>query len=209
MTIERPLFFVWSRGYPQKYSNMAVRKGTFKLVGQGEQGETDDQIQLFNLIDDPSELQDISDQEPVIKADLRRELDQWYDKIIQSPHLVNPPRILIGTSEENPVILGRNDWKSPTAQNWSSTNAFGYWDVTIETRGTYEVKMVFQDNLNVEGWAFIRAGTRQYQAANKDTSLTEIVLSGVEFDPGDHMLEGWYQSGGRISTPIYIEVQLK
>ena len=204
---ERPLFFIWERGYPQRYANMAVRRGRFKLVGQAMHGESAEHLLLFDLENDPFELLDISRQYPELKSGLIRELDQWYEEVIESPHLKDPPRIIVGSSQENPVILGRNDWKGPMAMRWTSPEAFGTWDITVETPGPYRVSMVFQDDLPAGGVAWVRAGTRQYGVHPSGPGNQEITLNGLEFDRGDHSFEGWFQSGGRIISPLCIEIE--
>ncbi len=207
LTEERPLFFVWARGYPQRYSNMAVRLGNYKLVGQTRHGEDTDLLQLFDLENDPYELKDVGREYPEVKARLIEELDRWYEEIILSPNLLNPPRMVLGSEFENPLILGRNDWKGPKAMQWSSDEAFGYYDIEVVDPGPYNVKMVFRDHFPVPGEAKVRAGTRQYWISNKDTSIHEITLEDVVFDTGEHSFEGWYQVGGRIFSPICIEIE--
>jgi arylsulfatase A-like enzyme len=204
---DRPLFFVWERGYPQRYSNMAVRKGRYKLVGQIAHGEADDQLKLFDLENDPYELVDVSAEQAEVKAALQLELDRWYEEIIVSPHLLESPRMVIGSEYENPVILGRNDWKGPKAMQWSSDQAFGYYDITVVDPGPYNVKMVFRDHLPAAGQLRIRVGTRQYWTRNSDTSISEISMENLIFEPGDHAFEGWYQAQGGIYSPICIEIE--
>jgi arylsulfatase len=203
---ERPLFFVWERGYPQRYSNMAVRKGHFKLVGQDMHGASPDQLLLFDLENDPFELVDVSQQYPELKSGLIGEMDQWYEEIIVSPHLVEPPRIIVGSEHENQVVLGRNDWKGPTAMRWSSPEAFGYWDISVEDPGPYRVTLVFQGALPADGVAWVRAGTRQYGVNPEGPGNHEITLDDLVFDRGEHSFEGWFQTGGRIISPLCIEI---
>ncbi len=204
---ERPLFFVWARGYPQRYSNMAVRLGNYKLVGQTRHGEAADLLQLFDLENDPYELKDVSREHPELKANLLEELDRWYEEIIVSPHLLDPPRMVLGSEFEKTLILGRNDWKGPKAQQWSSDEAFGYWDIKVEDHGPYDVKMVFRDHFPAPGEAKIRVGTRQYWIYNSDTTKNEITLEDVVFDTGDHSFEGWYQVRSMVYSPICIEIE--
>lgn len=204
---ERSLFFVWARGYPQRYSNMAVRRGRYKLVGQAEHGEADENLQLYDLENDPYERNDVSEAFPDMKSGLKEELDRWYEEIIVSPHLMDPPRAVLGSEKENPVILGRNDWKGPMAQKWSSVEAFGYWDIAVENPGPYHVKMVFENTLPSRGEAKIRLGTRQYWVTNTDTTINEITLQDVVFDLGNRSFEGWYQVGSSVYSPICIEIE--
>ena len=205
--VERPLFFVWARGYPQRYNNMAVRMGRYKLVGHTEHGESTEALKLFDLENDPFELEDVSKDLPEVKSRLLRELDLWYEDIILSPNLLEAPRAIIGSEHENPVILGRNDWKGPSAMDWGAVEAFGYWDIRVEDPGPYQVRMLFKDHLPGVGAAKIRVGTRQYEITQQDTSIREVILDNLIFDPGIHTFEGWYQIGAKIFSPICIEIE--
>jgi arylsulfatase A-like enzyme len=65
----RSLF--WMSGFDDEY---AVRKGRYKLVHAGlVKGKTF----LFNIEKDPGEREDISANEPEIKAQLQAEYDEW------------------------------------------------------------------------------------------------------------------------------------
>lgn len=204
---ERPLFFVWERGYPQRYFNMAVRSGKYKLVGKYGHAVSADSLKLFDLEKDPYELDDLSSDHPDVKLRLQALLDNWHEEIILSPNLVEPPRMIIGNELENPVILGRNDWKGPKAMNWGSMEAYGYYDVKVEDEGPYEVRLVFKDELPGPGTAKVRVGTRQYGIRISDTENTVIRLENLYFDQGDHSFEGWYQIGGKVYGPVCIEVE--
>jgi len=204
---ERSLFFVWERGFPQRYFNMAVRSGNFKLVGKYGHGVSSDSLRLYDLDQDPYELEDVSVKHADIKARLQEELDQWHQEIIRSPNLVKAPRMVVGNPMENTVILGRNDWKGPKAMQWGSVDAFGYWDVKVEDRGPYEVRLVFRDQLPGPGTAKVRVGTRQYGISISDLTSTVITLENLFFDQGDHMFEGWYQIGAQVFSPVCIEIE--
>jgi arylsulfatase len=162
---------------------------------------------MFDLENDPYELEDVSEKHPEVKAKLLNELDHWFEEIIVSPHLQEPPRMVIGSEHENPVILGRNDWKGPKAMQWSSDEAFGYYDISVVDPGPYDVKMIFRDHLPAAGEAKIRAGTRQYWITIPDTSMQEIILENVVLDPGNHSFEGWYQVRSAVYSPICIELE--
>ena len=204
---ERPLFFVWERGFPQRYNNMAVRSGMYKLVGKFGHGVSADSLRLFDLESDPFELEDLSAEQPDVKVQLQGMLDRWHQEMIRSQHLLDPPRMILGSSEEKTVILGRNDWKGPKAMQWGSAEAYGYWDVRIEDPGPYEVRLVFKDPLPGPGTAKIRAGTHQYGITVNSTENKVIRLKNVHFDPGDHMFEGWYQIGASVYGPTCIEIE--
>jgi arylsulfatase len=206
---ERSLFFVWERGFPQRYFNMAVRSGDFKLVGKYGHGVSSDSLKLYDLIKDPYELEDVASAYPEVKSRLMEKLDSWHEEIILSQHLVEPPRMIIGSPREKTVILGRNDWKGPKAMRWGSVDAYGYWDVKVEDPGPYEVRLVFKDPLPGPGFAKVRVGTRQYGVSIKDPASTVITLEDLSFEEGDHMFEGWYQIGGSVYGPVCIEIEKK
>jgi arylsulfatase len=204
---ERPLFFVWERGYPQRYFNMAVRSGDFKLVGKFGHGVSVDSLKLYDLVNDPYEREDVSLFLPEVKSRLTEKLDRWHEEIILSPNLVSPPRMHIGNPLEKVVILGRNDWKGPKAMNWGSRDAFGYWDVKVEDPGPYEVRLLYKEALPGPGTAKVRVGTRQYGISIGDPGNKVITLENLIFEEGDFMFEGWYQIGGNVFCPVCIEIE--
>jgi hypothetical protein len=93
------------------------------------------------------------------------------------------------------------------AMQWSSDEAFGYWDIKVVDPGPYDVKLVFRDHLPAPGEVKIRVGTRHYWISNSDTGTNELSLESVVFDPGDHAFEGWYHSRGKVYSPICIEIE--
>ena len=204
---ERSFFFVWERGYPQRYFNMAVRSDNYKLVGKYGHGITGDSLKLYDLEQDPYELEDLSLEYPGIKDRLQEKLDRWHGEIIRSPHLLEAPRMIVGNPLEKTVILGRNDWKGPKAMNWGSRDAYGYWDVKVEDPGPYEVRLVYKEPLPGPGTAKIRVGTRQYGIRIHDPTQTVITMENLSFDEGEHMFEGWYQIGGNVYSPVCIEIE--
>lgn len=204
---ERTLFFEWQRGYTEPYRNIAIRKGNYKMVGNIEYFEDPAGLELYHIFNDPYEMNDIGKENPEMVNDLKNEFDQWYSEVIANRKLVIPPRIIIGTDKENPVILNRNDWKGAKAMQWRSPDAYGYWDVTFAAGGLYDVRIQFADHFSREGRIFIRAGTIQRSLMNRDTTINQILLTDVPFREGDCMLEAWYDSWGRIYTPIFVEIE--
>ncbi len=203
---DRPLFFVWQRGFPQRYVNMTVRQGRYKLVGQQPYEASDTLLELFDLMEDPMELNNLSSPEPAIRDSLKHALDLWYEEVMASPHLVHPPRIVVGAPEENPVILGRNDWKGPTARRWDAPEAYGTWAIRVMDQGPYRVKMVFRDPLPGNGRAVVQSGSRQYWIRQLEPGAHEIVLKEIVLNPGEQSLGGWWEYNGQLYTPFYIEI---
>jgi len=206
---ERTLFFEWGRGFIQPYSNIAVRRGDFKMVGNIEYTSDVSGLELYNIAEDPFEQNDISAANQEILSGLTAEFDGWYQEVIYGSALTDPPRIVIGSEYEDPVVLNRNDWKGGKINPWTSTNAFGYWDITFEKNGLYDARLVFSEPLQDRGRVFIRAGTTQRSITVSETGSNELHLPGIPFRKGDYMFEAWFYSGVNVYTPAYIEIDLQ
>ncbi|MDH5604932.1 MAG: arylsulfatase, partial [Cyclobacteriaceae bacterium] len=136
---DRSLFYYWQRGYDHPYRNVAVRQGAYKLVGHTDHLADIRAFELFNLIEDPGEMNNLVEKNPETALKLKNAFDQWYDEIIISENLLNSPRISIGSALENPVILNRNDSKGPPGI-WAQEDRYFYWDVEVQSKGLYTIK---------------------------------------------------------------------
>ena len=135
----RSLFFYWNRRYPELYHNMAVLKDNYKLVGNTDFDASIDQFELYNIKDDPFELNNLIQDDQALASDLKIEMDRLYQELIHSENMVNPPRIIIGSEHENPVFLNRNDADGERGI-WAQDEIFGKWNVEI-LQGTYNFQV--------------------------------------------------------------------
>ena len=85
----RPMFFYWTRRYPELYYNMAFRKGALKLVGNTNYDATSEDFELFNLERDSHEQKNIILENKTIAKDLKEELDKIYNELISSENLID------------------------------------------------------------------------------------------------------------------------
>ncbi len=203
---ERSIVYHWNRGYPEPYQNMAIRKGPYKLVGQGGYNMHASQFELFNLREDPYEKEDIGMDLPDTVNRLREELDRWYNHIINNKDL-KPQRIVIGSEYENPVILNRNDAHGPMAKRWMDPTALGYWYATIAEEGKYTIRVRLFRSLG-PGKLTFRAGTIQRSVdfdGPEEMDLFE--LKDLHLLDGDCIIEAWYDHEGLFYAPIYIEIE--
>jgi arylsulfatase A-like enzyme len=126
---DRALFTQWHRGdAPEPFRACAVRTQRWKLV---------DGKQLFDLAADPAEKTDVAASEPEVVTRLRGEYERWF-KDVSATRGYAPPRIAIGTTHENPVVLTRQDWRGPRA-GWTP-ESIGHWEVDVADTATYEFK---------------------------------------------------------------------
>jgi arylsulfatase len=203
---DREMIYHWTRGFPEPYHNIAVRAGDYKLVGKGGYKSPDQAFDLFDLAKDPFEIQDISHVYPDTVDALIRKFDDWYDDMIRNPNL-DPLRIIIGSDQENPVILNRNDTKGPMAKKWMDPNALGYWDVSVLKEGVYDVSMRFFEEVG-PGSATFRIGPVQRTVSVKDQATDLVELEDVILLSGDYIVEGWYVWDNQFYAPIYIEIEM-
>jgi arylsulfatase/arylsulfatase A len=131
---------------PVAYHNFMIRNGRWKLLhasGFGRESfKGEPNFQLFDLANDPFELSNLAGAKPNVVKQLRTAYDKWFADV-GSTRQDNyaPPRILVGTKFENPVVLSRQDWRHVRGRPWA-VDSMGYWLLTA-TQGKYDVNCRF------------------------------------------------------------------
>jgi len=200
---DRAIYTYWQRGFPEKYRNVSMRKGDYKFVGRTDYPWNNKDFELFNISEDAAELFDLSETQPELLEDMKAEFDNWFDEIIQSPHL-SPRYIEVGTPNENPVYLNRNDAKGEPGI-WAQDNIYGYWDIK-STAGTYDIKFYFREKIKRPGSLTMRFGRTQKTLYNEDTTTNVLEIKNLKLDEVSDGLESWYWSGRSPIMPFYVEV---
>ncbi len=203
---ERPLFFHWQRGFPEPYRNIAVRKGRYKLVGHAPDTAGIEDLELFDLQEDPYEMTDLCSSLPQKARELKQDFDRWYADIMDSPHLKEPRRIRLGSPHEDPVLLNRNDAKGDEGI-WAQDRIYGYWDVQVDSDNFYDFSFFFRESVNQEGTMKLRLGTTQRSLPNTDPAARKLEMRGIFLKKGNYRLEPWYRAGGGNHLPFYVEVR--
>jgi len=199
----RPLFFHWQRGLPEPYRNIAVRKGDYKLVGHSGPSAGIDDFELYNIKDDPWEMHNINQEKPEIVTELHKEFDQYYSDVIHSQNL-KPQRAQVGTEFENPVILNRNDAKGPPGI-WAQKQLYGYWNISVMKPGSYDITFHFHHILQPPGRMLLKIGNLQKTETVLD-STDKILIEDVILEPGEFMLESWYNCSSGNYMPFYVSI---
>jgi arylsulfatase A-like enzyme len=127
---DRTLFTQWHRGEaPEPFRNSAVRTQQWKLV---------DGKELYDIQSDPGEKRDLAFTQPDRVQHLRASYRRWFADVSGTRGYA-PPRIAIGTPEENPVVLTRQDWRGSRA-GWDPTSV-GHWEVDVRRPGKYSIRV--------------------------------------------------------------------
>ncbi len=206
---DRPLFFYWQRSYPEPYQNVAVRKRNYKLVGHAPYTASLEDLELFNLEKDPYEQNNILSSNKEQAREFKSLFDDWYGKIMESPHLKETQFIKVGSDQENPVILNRNDAKGQPGI-WNQMEIYGYWDIEVVQEADYDIVFHFHKPLEESGTMNLRMGTVKRTIHNEmgmGENTREITLPGIHLEKGQYSVESWYSSQGRYILPFYLEIK--
>ena len=201
---DRSLFFYWTRKYPQRYRNMAIQRGSYKMVGQLDYDASWEDFELFNLDDDPLEENNIVSSNPQVAMDLKSRMDQFVDELLLSPHILDPPRIQIGSSQENPVVLNRNDAGGQRGI-WAQEEIFGTWNVDI-AKGIYNLKIKFVKPVKSGGIMTVEIGHIVHQKHMEGNSDL-IEMKGIQLPDISGELIPFYSVDGKRIFPFWIEVE--
>ncbi len=202
---ERPLFFYWTRRYPEPYYNMALRQGNYKLVGKTGYNATINNFELFNLEENPYEQNNIIGKNESIAKQLKTELDKTYQELIRSENLLNQPRIIVGSEQENPIILNRND-ASGQRGIWAQEEIYGKWRVSIK-QGYYDIKFKFIKPVKANGRMYLEANTIVKQMHNEREDTDIIEMKNVFLSEMDCDLIPFYAIGSKNIFPFWVEMK--
>jgi arylsulfatase A-like enzyme len=201
----RPLFFYWTRRLPELYQNIALQKGPYKLVGHTIFDAPLENFELFNIQEDEFELKNILPENSSLASEMKTELDQMIHEISNSPHLQNPPRIVIGSEQENPVYLNRND-AGGARGIWTQEEVFGFWKVKI-LEGKYNIRFKFIQPLESAGTMFLETNSLIYRQENKNAPIDIIEMKNVSFSETECDLIPYYQVEGKNIFPLWVEIK--
>lgn len=136
---DRMIFSHWNR-------KVSVRTQQYRLDNNG---------QLFDMIEDPEQRQDIAGKNPEVTKRLQTALNQWKREVLSELKREDRP-FPVGYAEFPITHLPARDGvphgqikRSAGAPNcsfftnWKSTDDFMTWDIEVNTAGTYDVIMYY------------------------------------------------------------------
>lgn len=162
---------------PTKW-NCAVMWGKWRLV-RG--------TQLYDIKADPAQQRNLADERSEVVAALRDHYEKWWARTEPLARTFHP--IHLGSTRENPVYLGSQDWVDSNTSNvdWirEGIQRNGPWHVLVEREGEYEISL---RRWPAEANAAIAAGVPPFQgvlggfAAGKALPITKARLRIADID---------------------------
>jgi len=206
---DRSIFRYWTRGYPEKYRNVSIRKGEYKLVGNCAVTDGVDKFELFNIVQDPFEQYNIVTKNSEMALGLKKEMNDWLDEMMKSPNIVNPPSAIIGTDHETTSFLNLND--AIFSKEETSGNDQVYWKVNFSEQGSYDFIVHFQQNINVSCQAQLKIGKAEYTYVFEHQNADFLEIKNVKISAGEADLIPLVflkkSTGNQYIMPFYVEVK--
>jgi arylsulfatase/arylsulfatase A len=191
---------------PVRYHNFAVRSQRWKLVcasgfGLEKPPPGEPKLELYDMSTDPFEMKNVAADHPRVVAGLKERYDRWFTDVGRTrPDNYAPPRILLDTRHEDPVVLTRQDWRGA---GWAPRDC-GHWEVRVAEAGEYEIKLLFApppQPARVE----VRLGTVE-QSQEVAAGARWALFRGLKLAAGTGRLEAALIEGEKRSGVMFVEV---
>ena len=203
---ERSFFSYWTRKLPEKYNNIALQRGQYKLVGKKDFDAKVEDFELYKLQEDPFEKKNLVAQNKEKATFLRTEMDALISELSSAPNLVNPPRIAVGTPHENPVYLNRNDAGGQRGI-WNQEQVFSYWKVDLQ-KGVYNLKFKFIKPLKGGGEMFLELGQCILKKHNPLAEADLLEWKGVSLPKGPLDFTPFYSKERQSNYfPLWVKIE--
>jgi arylsulfatase A-like enzyme len=196
---DRAVFLQWHRGdQPVPYRNGAVVTRRYKLLwgNFNEFAPPNHGPELYDLANDPGERRNLAAVEPEILVRLKRRYDLWFSDVSATrPDNFDPPRIHIGNAAEPETVLTRQDWRHTGKGNGWARDAVGFWLVTVEQGGGYDIRVLCSAE-TAPGELLIEIGTVKRTVAVPGNA-TEVTVPSVALKSGEQTVQAKIVHGDR------------
>lgn len=205
---DRTLYFQWHRGdAPELNRCFAARSQEWKLLqplGAGEGKMTQKPaFKLFNMREDSLESNDLALARPEIVARMSAGYEAWFKDVTGARDYSVPPRIDLGSPQENPVLLTRQDWRGARA-GWTP-RSLGHWEVNVRHTGDYQVTVRFRP-AGQAGQVQIRLEGSSAQT-EFTAEATEVRFNKLKFPEGKARLHAELMVGGEVLGVGSLEIR--
>ena len=203
-TEERSFFSYWTRKSPELYQNMSLNKGNYKLVGNTNYDSPIERFELFDINNDPYEMENLIENKKELAIQMKLEMDNIYNELINSKNIKNKPRIIIGSEFENPTYLNRND-ASGQRGIWAQNEIFGFWRIKALS-GKYNFRFKF-NNLNLSsGQMVIEVGNQVYSKKVEVDDNGYASMENIHLNEGEFDLTPFFRYERKNIFPFWVEI---
>ena len=203
-TEERSFFSYWTRKSPELYQNMSLNKGNYKLVGNTNYDSPIERFELFDIDNDPYEMENLIENKKELAIQMKLEMDNIYNELINSKNIKNKPRIIIGSEFENPTYLNRND-ASGQRGIWAQNEIFGFWRIKALS-GKYNFRFKF-NNLNLTtGQMVIEVGSQVYSKKVEVDDNGYALMENIHLNEGEFDLTPFFRYERKNIFPFWVEI---
>jgi arylsulfatase/arylsulfatase A len=206
---DRTIYIQSHRGdRPVLYHHFAARSQRWKLLhasGFGKETfEGEPKFELYDMENDPLEQRDLAKERPEIVEEMRKGYEAWFRDVGSTrPDNYAPPRIIIGTRQENPVVLTRQDWRHIKGRPWAG-NSNGYWELYTAFGGRYNIRLRFPATKQ-RGRATLEIADQQL-TQDIDEGATECTFKRLALPRGDTRLQATLAFGNDTRGPWQVDV---
>ena len=195
---DRTLFFQWHRGdTPELGRAFAARSQTYKLLRREPiPGAKPPVLELFDMVRDPLELEDIAPRHSDIVSKMYKDYHAWFKDVSATRGYEASP-IELGGTRENPTVLTRQDWRGPLAG--VQPNHLGFWQVQVVRASKFDVTLKFAPRKFPTVLHLSLKGSDREQALA--AGATACTFENVPVSAGGGRLEAWVE-GNRARAGV-------
>ena len=206
---DRTYFVQAHRGNaPERYRAFAAVEQRFKLVQPlsfSRPPPPDARLELYDLVEDPGEQMDLSEERPEVVERLKAAYDAWFDDVFASRGF-DAVRFAIGSDQQPHVTLTRQDWRMVTADGWGRDQpVLGQWEVEAVAEGPYEVTVTFAKPAASSGEARIAFGAMERAVAVAEGD-EQVRFEGVTLDRGEGAFKASLETGSRVQGVWHVDL---
>jgi hypothetical protein len=207
---DRNIFIQAHRGNkPVLYHNFAIRNQRWKMLHASgfrkEKFEGQPRFELYDMVNDNLEMNDLAEQKPEIVNELKNAYKKWFHDVSNTrSDNYAPPRIYIGTTKENPVVLTRQDWRQIKGAPWLEESN-GYWMLYANATGIYDIRIRFRKK-QLAGETVLQLNGDDFKKS-LSVDQTEVTFQNIKIEKGNLTLKATlHESGKGESGPWQVDV---
>jgi arylsulfatase A-like enzyme len=193
---------------PVLYHNFMLRNQKWKLLhGSGfgiESFEGGPKFELYDMENDPLEMNNLAAQLPDKLAELKTAYEKWFKDVGSTrPDNYGPARIFIGTEYENPVVLTRQDWRHTKGRPWAP-DSNGSWKLFAAATGKFNIRVRFKP-ADSDGKLIVNCADQEF-AGTISKGQTQFKVKSVLIKKGNLDLQATMYLAETTKGPWQVDV---